>query len=69
MDCCRSIALDPILLFIDSRSKIGGIKPSFLIRKLLIPLLAELALPTAVNTESYWLILKSNYGQAEALLD
>ncbi len=26
-------------------------------RKLLIPLLAALALPTAVNAESYWLVL------------
>ena len=26
-------------------------------RKLLIPLLAALALPTAVNAESYWLLL------------
>ena len=27
-------------------------------RKLLIPLLAAIALPTAVNAESYWLILR-----------
>ena len=27
-------------------------------RKLLIPLLAAFALPTAVNAESYWLILR-----------
>ncbi|MBO8205149.1 hypothetical protein [Prochlorococcus marinus] len=27
-------------------------------RKLLIPLLAAFALPTAVNAESYWLLLK-----------
>ncbi len=32
-------------------------------RKLLVPLLAALALPTAVNAESYWLIL--TYGQAK----
>ena len=38
---------------IDSRSKIGGIKPSFLMRKLLIPLLAAIALPIAVNAENY----------------
>ncbi len=34
-----------------------GFTPLFLMRKLLIPLLASLALPTAVNAESYWLIL------------
>ena len=27
-------------------------------RKLLIPLLAAFALPTAVNAESYWLVLR-----------
>ena len=37
------------VILIDSRSKIGGVKPSFFMRKLLIPLLAALALPTAVN--------------------
>ena len=41
---------------IDSRSKIGAIS-SFFMRKLLIPLFAALALPTAVNAESYWLVL------------
>ena len=30
-------------------------------RKLSIPLLAALALPTAVNAESYWLILESSH--------
>ena len=30
MDCCRSIALDPILLLIDSRSNMEGIRPLFL---------------------------------------
>ena len=33
----------------------------FLIKRLLLPLLAALALPTAVNAESYWLIL--TYGR------
>ena len=34
------------------------------LKRLLLPLLAGLALPTAVNAESYWLILyvRSNYG-------
>ena len=35
-------------------------------KKLLIPLLAALALPTAVNAESYWLILKEG-GKGKAL--
>ena len=42
---------------IDSRSKLRGIKPSFLMRKLLVPLLAAIALPTAVNAESYSLVM------------
>ncbi len=29
-------------------------------KRLLLPLLATLALPTAVNAESYWLILESS---------
>ena len=32
--------------------------------KLLIPLLAALALPTAVNAESYWLIIGDMSGDA-----
>ncbi len=38
-----------ILNKIDSRSKIGGVTPSFLMRKLLIPLFFSLALPIAVS--------------------
>ena len=30
-------------------------------RELLIPLLAALALPNAVNAESYWLIINAEY--------
>ena len=33
-------------------------------KRLLLPLLAALALPTAVNAESYWLVLLSNVGHA-----
>ena len=33
-----------------------GIKPSFLMRKLLIPLLAAFVLPTAVNASGFWLL-------------
>ena len=33
-------------------------------KRLLLPLLAALALPTAVNAESYWLIL--TYGRADS---
>jgi len=33
----------------------------------LIPLLAALSLPTAVNAESYWLILSSGSGDSAAL--
>ena len=47
---------------IDIRSKIGGIKPSFLMRKLLIPILAALASPTTVNAETVWLILEHDGG-------
>ena len=36
---------------IDSRFKIGGIKSSFLMHKLLIPLFATIALPIAVNAQ------------------
>ena len=35
-------------------------------RRLFIPLLAVLALPTAVNAESYWLVLQSG-GNGKAL--
>ena len=51
---------------IDSRSKIGGIKPSFLMPKLLIPLLVALTLPTAVNAESIWLWLRAIYSSGGA---
>ena len=36
-------------------------------RKLLIPLLAALALPTAVYAESYWLVLKVDDDRGIAL--
>ena len=36
-------------------------------RKLLIPLLAALALPTAVNAESYWLVIQTSAMQALSL--
>ena len=48
MVLCTSLNLKERNL-IDSPSKIRGIKTSFLMRKLLVPLLAVLALPTAVN--------------------
>ena len=35
--------------------------------RLLLPLLAALALPTGVNAESYWLILSSGAGGSSAL--
>ena len=35
-------------------------------KRLLLPLLASLALPTAVNAESYWLILHSFRGTGKA---
>ena len=34
---------------------------------LILPLLATIALPTAVNAESYWLILSSGSGDSAAL--
>ena len=34
---------------------------------LLLPLLATLALPTAVNAESYWLVLHQNYMDLEKI--
>ena len=34
---------------------------------LILPLLAAIALPTAVNAESYWLILSSGSGDSAAL--
>ena len=34
-------------------------------KRLLLPLLAALALPTAVNAESYWLILTYGTGDRE----
>ena len=40
--------IDLIVKFIDTRSKIEGIKNFNLMRKFLIPLLAVFALPTAV---------------------
>ena len=36
-------------------------------KRLLLPLLAALALPTAVNAESYWLILSSMNGYSGGL--
>ena len=36
-------------------------------KRLLLPLLAAIALPTAVNAESYWLILSSGSGDSAAL--
>ena len=30
-------------------------------KRLLLPLLAALALPTAVNAETYWLVIRSSY--------
>ena len=51
---------------IDSRSKIGGIKPSFLMRKLLIPLLVALTLPTSENAESVWLWLRATHANGGA---
>ena len=36
-------------------------------KRLLLPLLAALALPAAVNAESYWLILSSGSGDSAAL--
>ena len=36
-------------------------------KRLLLPLLAGLALPTAVNAESYWLLIRSMSGQARAM--
>ena len=36
-------------------------------RKLLIPLLAAFALPTAVNAESYWLVIRTMYGEGRAM--
>ena len=36
-------------------------------KRLLLPLLAALALPTAVNAESYWLILRASAMQAVSL--
>ena len=38
-------------------------------KKLLIPLLAAIALPTAVNAESYWLILGWSWNTYTAELD
>ncbi len=43
--------------FIDNRSKIRGNQLLFFVKKFLIPLLAVFALPTAINAESYWLVL------------
>jgi len=40
-----------MMVLIDSRYKLRGINPSFLMRKLLIPLLATFALPTAFMEE------------------
>ena len=31
-------------------------------KRLLLPLIAAFALPTAVNAETYWLLLKANHG-------
>tara|TARA_Y100000813_G_C23836509_1_gene199951 strand:- start:261 stop:488 length:228 start_codon:yes stop_codon:yes gene_type:complete len=41
------------------------------VKRLLIPLLAALALPTAVNAESHWLVLTygSNSGSSSASLE
>ena len=36
-------------------------------RKLFIPLLSAIALPTAVNAESYWLIITAGYNFAEKI--
>ena len=36
-------------------------------KRFLLPLLAALALPTAVNAESYWLLIRSMSGQARAM--
>ena len=36
-------------------------------KRLFLPLLAALALPTAVNAESYWLILIRDGSQGQAL--
>tara|TARA_B100000886_G_scaffold315008_1_gene252658 strand:+ start:264 stop:500 length:237 start_codon:yes stop_codon:yes gene_type:complete len=36
-------------------------------KRLLLPLLAALALPTAVNAESYWLVLLSGGARGKAL--
>ena len=35
-------------------------------KRLLLPLLTAIALPTAVNAESYWLILKQHRGDGIA---
>ena len=37
-------------------------KPSFFMSKLLIPLLAALTIPTAVNAESVYLVVKTTTG-------
>ena len=50
---------------IDSRSKLRGIKPSFLMRKLLIPFLAALAFPNTVNAE----ISNNNFSRFEKNLE
>jgi len=50
---------------IDSRSKLRGIKPSFLMRKLLIPFLAALAFPNTVNAE----ISNNNFSRYEKNLE
>ena len=38
-------------------------------KRLLLPLLAALALPTAVNAESYWLIIFHSSGSNNAALE
>ena len=34
-------------------------------KRLLLPLIAALAFPTAINAETHWLLLKANHGQRE----
>ena len=36
-------------------------------KRLLLPLLAAIALPTTVNAESYWLIITAGYNFAEKI--
>ena len=36
-------------------------------KRFLFPLLATIALPAAVNAESYWLLIRSMSGQARAM--